>query len=159
MPVSAIPDKAISGNSLPDKAISGNSPPAGVFPRSFLCLGLPEHPLPLRQGDAMRCLLAICADSAKKIFADFGGWRAVTPHWRFRGRVGQGRPPTPTSEILPYHLPWHDSESQKGIGTAALGGMIAETSLSLAIVPMLYYMVETPGGEGRRDKLEPNELG
>ena len=35
------------------------------------------------------------------------------------------------------------SESQRVIGTAVFGGMIAATFLSLAIVPMLYYVVET----------------
>lgn len=35
------------------------------------------------------------------------------------------------------------SESQKVIGTAVFGGMIAATFLSLAIVPMLYYVVQT----------------
>lgn len=34
------------------------------------------------------------------------------------------------------------SESQKVIGTAVFGGMIAATFLSLAVVPMLYYVVE-----------------
>jgi HAE1 family hydrophobic/amphiphilic exporter-1 len=35
------------------------------------------------------------------------------------------------------------SESQKVIGTAVFGGMIAATFLSLAVVPMLYYVVQT----------------
>jgi len=35
------------------------------------------------------------------------------------------------------------SESQRVIGTAVFGGMIAATFLSLAIVPMLYYVVQT----------------
>jgi HAE1 family hydrophobic/amphiphilic exporter-1 len=35
------------------------------------------------------------------------------------------------------------SESQKVIGTAVFGGMIAATFLSLAVVPMLYYLVQT----------------
>jgi len=35
------------------------------------------------------------------------------------------------------------SESQKVIGTAVFGGVIAATFLSLAVVPMLYYVVQT----------------
>ena len=35
------------------------------------------------------------------------------------------------------------SESQKVIGTAVFGGMIAATFLSLAVVPMLYYVVQS----------------
>jgi len=34
------------------------------------------------------------------------------------------------------------SESQKVIGTAVFGGMVAATFLSLAVVPMLYYVLE-----------------
>ena len=34
------------------------------------------------------------------------------------------------------------AESQKVIGTAVFGGMIAATMLSLAAVPLLYYVVQ-----------------
>ncbi len=44
-------------------------------------------------------------------------------------------------------------ESQKIIGTAVFGGMIVATLLSLAAVPMLYYVVQTTaeGGWGKKD--------
>ncbi len=42
------------------------------------------------------------------------------------------------------------SESQKVIGTAVFGGMIAATFLSLAIVPMLYFVVQSAVERFRR---------
>jgi multidrug efflux pump subunit AcrB len=45
------------------------------------------------------------------------------------------------------------AESQKVIGTAVFGGMIMATVLSLAAVPMLYYVVQmtAEGGWGKKD--------
>ncbi len=47
------------------------------------------------------------------------------------------------------------SESQKVIGTAVFGGMIAATFLSLAVVPMLYYVVQTLVERGKRNPCLP----
>ena len=48
------------------------------------------------------------------------------------------------------------AESQKVIGTAVFGGMLAATVLSLAAVPMLYYVVQRMAeGKGTSEKSRP----
>lgn len=45
--------------------------------------------------------------------------------------------------VIPLLLAtWAGSESQKVIGTAGFGGVIAATFLGLAVVPMLYYVMQ-----------------
>lgn len=49
------------------------------------------------------------------------------------------------------------AESQRVIGTAVFSGMIAATALSLAAVPMLFYIVQK-SAEGQSWKVKPDEL-
>tara|TARA_R110002096_G_scaffold45372_31_gene121956 strand:- start:515 stop:913 length:399 start_codon:yes stop_codon:yes gene_type:complete len=48
------------------------------------------------------------------------------------------------------------AESQKVIGTSVFGGMIVATALSLAAVPMLYYVIQTLSNKAK-GKRAPEE--
>jgi multidrug efflux pump subunit AcrB len=44
------------------------------------------------------------------------------------------------------------AESQKVIGTSVFGGMLVATALSLAAVPMLYYVIQTLSEKSSKKK-------
>ncbi|WP_105042024.1 efflux RND transporter permease subunit [Rubritalea profundi] len=50
------------------------------------------------------------------------------------------------------------AESRQILGTAVLGGMLAATVLGMAVVPMLFYAIQTLAEKfGKKDTAEPNE--